>query len=205
MTWSAKQQRLSVIAANRARWNDQQRYMAMRFVGCPVDKAKDRPSVKHPRNDNDHFRLYMALAESHAGMHSVGEFPQPGRGQTWQQVAADRAAPMRRMVEAIAAEAVRRIPDIYSPDFLAGFIDRMTRNDPDEFAGCTGRPTCPAECEEGQLYRVLEGLKAWVGRAMLKRDMRPESFTISEAARRRFFDQASGGGTGATNRKGRAA
>lgn len=194
MTWSATQQRLAVMAARSAGWTEAQRYMAMRYVGCPIG-----PSVKSPGNTNRHFELYMAIAESHARM--IGNTIRAPKGQqSWHAAASSARTRTLHLIDGIAAEAERRLPAVYQPGFLAGFIARMTANDPAEFAGAALRPRTLNDCDDAQLYRIIEGLKAWVSREFLKRDMRPESFTISQRTRDRFFNPSAA----KTDRKGRS-
>lgn len=201
MTWSTTQQRIAVMASRSAGWTDEQRYMAMRYVGCP--SSSGGPSVKSPGNTNRHFELYMAIAESHAKM--IGNTIRPPKGQQSWHAAAGGASSRGRTVHlanGIAAEAERRLPAVYQPGFLGGFITRMTMNDPAEFAGAALRPRTIEDCDDAQAYRIIEGLKAWVSREMLKRDLLHESFAITKSQRDQFFAR---GKHGKTNRKGRAA
>lgn len=176
MAWSDSQLRTFLRAANAAGWNNQQRYVAMKHVGCALT-AEGRPSAKHPRNTQGQFELVMALAESGARAAGNGKvFPRPKNGASWAEVARNATDRMVRLVESIAGEAERRLPEKFSRGFLVGFIDRMTRDDDMTFYAFMRPLRLIRECDEGQTYRVLEGLKAWVGRELRAEGLTPESF-----------------------------
>lgn len=199
MTWSSTQQRMAVMAARSAGWTDEQRYMAMRYVGCPT--ADGSPSVKSPGNTNRHFELYMAIAEGHARM--IGNAVRSPKGQeSWHAAASSSRTRTLHLAKGIAAEAQRRIPEVFAEGFLSGFVKRMTANDPAEFAGAALQPRSIDDCDDAQTYRIIEGLKAWVAREMLKRDLFPESFRITNTQRDQFFARAK---SNKMNRKGRSA
>jgi hypothetical protein len=191
MTWSPSQQKLAVKAASLAGWTDAQRYLAMRHVGCPCAAAgappgrasrPAQPSVKHPGNTQDHYELYMAIAESSAAARgTAAKFPRPAASngaESWTELTQRRTARTIAAIERIAAEAMQRLPDVFRPGFLAGFIQRMTMNDRPELCGGGMVPLSLPDCDEAQLYRIHEGLKAWAGREFLARDQRPGTFTI---------------------------
>lgn len=179
MSWSKSQQIAIHKAAKAAGWNPQQRYIAMRHAGCPNLRdsgSGGRPSVSHPRNSNRHYELVMVLAEAQALTRGLGDdMPRPGRGGFWKDSASDQRWREIEAVRKIAHEAIERMPKTFDPYFLAGFIARMTRHDDKGFASVA----CPkdlTECDEGQIYRIHEGLKAWVGRELADRGMAPRSF-----------------------------
>lgn len=178
MGWSDKQTTLFLRASNMAGWNDQQRYMAMVHVGCPLLASERRPSVKHRGNSQQSFELVMALAESQAEIREVDmrKFPQPSRG-TWRELSQQQQTRMRGLITRIAHEAVTELPEKFLPNFLSGFILRMTQKDSREMAALDHNPSELEFCDEGQLYRILEGLKAWVGREFDRVDRSPRSFT----------------------------
>lgn len=183
MGWSEKQTTVFLRAANMAGWNQQQRYMAMVHVGCPLLASDKRPSVKHRGNSQQSFELVMAFAESQAEIREVDmeKFPQPQRG-TWRKLGQDQHARMRDLITRIAHEAVTELPEKFGPRFLAGFIMRMTQNDSGHMAALYPNPAELEQCDEGQLYRVLEGLKAWVGREFTRVNRTPKSFSSRRAA-----------------------
>jgi hypothetical protein len=162
-----------------AGWTDPQRYIVMRHCGCPLDGKTRKPSVGHARNDDRMFERCMAVAERHAA--GIGRTVDPPRGapggrRTWSDAAARSNARMVEKINAIADELVRRVASKFDPGFLPGYIERMTRHD----AGVTlaPAPRTLEHCDEGQLYRILEGLKAWGGREMLDRGITPTTFII---------------------------
>lgn len=188
MAWSKSQIITIHQAAKAADWNTAQRYIAMKHVGCPLlgktgDKDR-RPSVSHPRNTNTHFDLLMALAESHALMQGRGDMmPRRRAGKKdgrhfWSDAAVDHAHRMRQLAQRIAEEARLRMPTEFGTDFLEGFIVRMTHADDASVTGGAGvaRPRHLLACDEGQCYRIVEGLKAWVGRKLAERGMTPHCF-----------------------------
>lgn len=178
MSWTKRQITRFHIACGLAGWNAQQRYVAMAHVGCPLTHAENRPSVSHIRNSQDSYELVMALAESHAASRGANmrKFPQPAQG-TWREKSAAKAERTMRLIEAIAFEAVTELPEKFLPNFLSGFVQRMTTKDHGEFSSNTSRPESVRDCDEGQLYRILEGLKEWVGREFDRVDRLPSSFS----------------------------
>lgn len=177
MSWTKKQIMRFHIACGLAGWNDQQRYVAMKHVGCPLMHSEKRPSVSHSRNSQWSYDLIMALAESHAASRGadMSRFPQPAHG-TWREISGQKAERMARFVEAIAGEAKEKLPEKFLPNFLGGFVMRMTEKDTGEFSSQTSRPQSLRECDEGQLYRILEGLKAWVAREFHRVGREPSTF-----------------------------
>jgi hypothetical protein len=182
MAWTKPQRGCFMRAAAIAGWADPQRYIVMRHCGCPLDAKTRKPSVSHQRNDDRMFERCMAVAERHAaGNGAAIDPPRGGNGRTWSDCAARSNARMVEKIEAIADELVRRVASKFEPGFLAGYIERMTRHD----AGVTLAPPPRSldACDEGQLYRILEGLKAWGGREMLDRGITPTTFIIPANAR----------------------
>jgi hypothetical protein len=175
MAWTKPQRNCFMRACAIAAFTDEQRYIVMRHCGCPLDAKTKRPSIAHHGNDHRAFERCMAVAERHAAGRCA--FVDPPRGQSsWSDSALKHNARTVRAIANVAAELERRIASKFSPGFLFGFIERQTFND----GAVTLRPTPKtlSECDEGQLYRIFEGLKAWGGREMIDRGLRPESFVI---------------------------
>lgn len=181
MAWTDKQRTLFMIAARAAGWNTDQRYIAMRHCGCPLTAGA--PSVNHPRNDHTAFERCMALAESCAGQR--GERIQPPRGKrSWREAEASQGDRLRRLAMAIVTEAVDLLPTHFDARLLDHTIQHICGRD----AVWTVRSDGPIRLESldaGQLYRVVEGLKARIGRMLLERGITPRSFTVPASARRR--------------------
>lgn len=176
MAWTKNQQIAAVIAARLAGWPDERRYIAMHHVGCPLDPRTKRPSVHHPHNDHRAFERLMALAESCALSRGEGDnFPRPQSGGFWRDAAASTTDRVVRLIKQIEAEALERCPEKFAPGFMAAFILRQCGRDQFLQHGID-MPGTLADLDDGQAYRVLEGLKHWVGHYMHGRGMLPKSF-----------------------------
>ncbi|MFM9959222.1 MAG: hypothetical protein ACKVZJ_14250 [Phycisphaerales bacterium] len=199
MTWTTPQRKLVLVAANKAGWNDQQRYLAMRACGCPLKAGK--PSVTHEGNGRDHLVAVMALAESCAAQRGVTDFPRPGRSEvgstarrphvTWRDAALDAGQYLRDKARKIWAEAKERAPGLLRADAsLEAFALRQCARDHEPEGGAPELYAFPVESfdelDTGQLIRVIEGLRAWLGRAFFRSGLTPRTFTIPRHA----IDQA---------------
>lgn len=192
MPWTSKQQTMALMASNAAQWTDTQRHIAMVHVGCPLrdegfGKGKNgrRPSIKNPMNSQREFELFMALAESAArALHRGDMMPRPHRStgkDSWSDVVRDIAAPMRRKIEALWTEAQERLPTKFRPgEPLDAFVQRQTMRDDTRF-GAGHTPRTLLECDESQLYRILEGLKPWITREFRAHGMVPWSIQSSSS------------------------
>lgn len=197
--WSKSQQILIHQAAKAAGWNAEMRYVAMLHAGCPKHPKHGRPSANHPGNSNDAFERVMELAEAMAAGSSEGSKVSPPRNYPSWSHAARRSLDRRRdLARQIAAEAVKRLPEVFAefPDgeqlaeapardsLLRFAVRHVTKGDSIDL--CPIKPESLDQCDTGQLYRVIEMLKAWVGRELLKRGYTPESFEIPASVRRRL-------------------
>lgn len=183
--WTPTQRKCFVIASTKAGWNDDQRYMAMRYAGCPLDKSTKRPSVKHPGNRDAQFEALMALAESAAI--ARGERVHPPRGKrSWSEASARGRERLAGLACAIAEEARLRMPAQFDAGLLPWMVERITRSDlPDLQGGFGAGPTDDLRrCDAHQVHRVVEGLRAYVGRYFHRAGIVPNSFTIPPAAKR---------------------
>jgi len=180
MAWSPKQQILALKASSAAGWDSTQRYLVMRYVGCPVPKGADNPSIKAPGNTNSSFELYMAQAESFAAQRGTSAkmpLPSPSSGASWREVTGRRFSREARLIVSIATEAAERLPAKFDAGFLAGFVARMTGGDSPDLSGRFTPARSPEDLDEAQIYRVIEGLKAWVLREFKAAGLMPRSFT----------------------------
>lgn len=187
MTWSMPQRTLFLRACSAAGWNDEQRYVAMRHAGCPLRDG--RPTLKHAGNGQAAFEAVMALAEAQAAMEGRS-VPSPRGGGTWR----DRSATSRRGLEGkarqIAAEAIRRAPGKFDDGLLDYAVRHVTGGDSADLP-VLARPATLAECDEGQMLRVVEALRAMVGRVFGECGLVPQSFETPPSARRRVGRSAS--------------
>lgn len=193
MAWTPKQRTTFLAAVRAAGWNDDQRYIAMRHCGCPLKAGT--PSVTHPRNDNAAFERCMALAESCAGQR--GERIAPPRGKrSWREAERAQGDRLRDLARRIAAEARRSLPQVFPASTLAGTIrhvcgedDRAMVDRIQDFRDDDGENLL-FTLDPGQLYRVVESLKAHVGRVFLEHGITPASFTVPASAKRRALARA---------------
>ena len=183
MPWTEKQQRCAIAAASKAGWNDMQRYTAMLHCGCPKS-ASGQVSLKNKANPHDAFEQYMALAESAAD--GRGETIYPPKGQpSWQAVADGRRTRTIRLIRSIWTEAREALNKNLDSDGLDGFVLRMTQRD-ESPCGVPLTHHRLDDCDGGQLYRILEGLKGWFGREYAERGIEPETFTLHFRDRKRL-------------------
>lgn len=204
MTWSQKQRLLFLKASGLAGWNDQQRYLAMRAVGCPCVATtipgfdaraglQSRPSIKAPGNTHEMFAAVMSLAESSARTRGamMSRFPRPASGRvdsgqpTWRDAAMDTASRLIHKAREIWREAQERMPGKFfgGDEALDAFARRVTAADasqfPDHFMAA---PQDLDGCDAAQACRVVEGLRAWVGRDFYAAGINPRSFVIPHNA-----------------------
>ena len=183
MGWTERQQRCAIAAASRAGWNDMQRYTAMLHCGCPKC-PKGQVSLKNKANPHAAFEQYMALAESSAAQ--IGERIYPPKGfSSWAQVVDASRTRVIHLINEICEEGRLVLNKHLGDGGLDGFAQRMTRRDQ---SPC-GMPLAKerlVDCDGGQLYRIVEGLKGWLGREFVDRGIEPASFTLHWHARKRL-------------------
>lgn len=186
--WSHAQRNLLLKAVNLAGWTDQLRYVAMRACGCPlVGSSPSRPSVKATANTHEQFAAVMMLAESAAKTRGKGaSFPKPGGdADTWTEASLDTSSRVRDLIRRIWAEAHAKMPAKFpgTEAALTGFVERQTKGDAEDYKGFFEfAPANLDECDLAQCTRVLEGLKAWVGREFYRCGIRPQTFYIPPSA-----------------------
>jgi hypothetical protein len=193
MIWSQKQRMLFLKSSNLAKWSPAMRYIAMHHAGCPTDRMLKRCSVKHKGNTNQHFARAMELAEAQA----IETVPPPRDYHSWADAARRDLDKRRDFARQIVAEAVTRMPNRFAttPEgepverveaierMLTAAVQHVTAGDSIELTPI--KPLSLDECDTGQLYRVIESLKAWLGREFLKAGLCPESFEPPASAKRR--------------------
>lgn len=183
MAWSKSQCIFIHRATKAAGWNADQRYIAMRHAGCPcVSKGANgtmRPSVNTMGNTQHQFELVMSIAEGHWRMNGTpGEFPASRSGESWERLASRNNSQTLYKVREIWAEARERLPETFAPHGLDGFVQRMTKNHDDLLAFQAKPMTIDDVRDPATLYRIVEGLKGWVGREFCTRGMKPRSFAL---------------------------
>ena len=182
MTWSQRQQVMVHKATTAAGWNAPQRYMAMTRAGCLKHARTGRPSVKHPRNTNTQFELFMDLAEACAAKHGR-RVPKPRDHPSWRHVCIKKHYDgWFAKAKAIAREGQDRMPATFNDGLIQYAIDHTS---PKDDIDLYGTPQGLTECTTDQLYRVVELLKAMVGRKFIQAGLTPRSFEIPAEARRR--------------------
>jgi hypothetical protein len=179
--WSDSQRTTFLRACSAAGWNDQQRYMAMRHCGCPLQG--DRPSVKSPRNTNGHFEQLMALAEAQAKLRGRDVRP-PREHRSWREAAENGRLRLVELARSIIAEGVIRVPDVFNDGLERYIIAHTTADDLGNMAGIPN-PLSLDECDGGQLHRVVEALRAYVGRELDARGLQPRNFVLPPSVIRR--------------------
>ena len=195
--WSPKQQLLFLKASNIAGWNDQQRYVAMRACGCPLVKGTvgrgqateagvTRPSIKAPGNTHESFAAVMVLAEASAEQRGRGAaFPRPSNADSWLDSSRDTSKRVRDLVRRVWAEACERMPGRFfgGEAALDAFVKGQLARDPAEFPEHFDHaPEAIDECDLAQAARILESLKAWVGREFYRAGITPRTFYIPSSA-----------------------
>lgn len=181
--WTDAQKRCAITASGKAGFNDQQRYMAMLHAGCPKS-ASGQVSMSNPKNPHAAFEQFMAIAESAAAQRGQHIYPPKGK-RSWAEVADSNRSRQIKLIESIWDEARHHLGAKFHADGLDGFVQRMTSKDTTAF----GNPLPPRtleQCDAAQVYRILEGLKGWVGREFSERGIEPGSFTLHWHDRKRL-------------------
>jgi len=190
--WSPAQIKLAGMGSSAAKWNDAQRYIALRNCGCPKMEIDGelRVSARNTKNSQRSFEQYMALAEMSAN--ALGNrMPKPSMGtghRSWAEVCAAECDRSIALIFKIASEACARVPGKFhdASGLVAGLVRRITEND-----GTDGDTRCVYftgvieeihACSPDQVRRVLEALRAWVGRVMHECGVRPISFDAPRSA-----------------------
>jgi hypothetical protein len=181
--WTERQRKCAISAASKAGWNDQQRYIAMRHAGCKPS-ATGQISLANPSNPHGAFEQYMAIAESAAAERGEHIYPPTGK-PSWNAVASGQRTRTIRLIESIYAEAQSKLSRKFHEGGLPGFVSRMTRNDT-SVCGVKLWTNELEHCDSAQLYRILEGLKAWVAREMIEHGLAPSSFKLTQYQEKRL-------------------
>lgn len=180
--WSDKQRVLFFRACAAAGITEAQRYIVMRHCGCPLDGKTKRPSVKHPRNTNAMFEQCMAVAEAQAGMRHQ-TVPRPREFRSWREAAESGRQRLITKARGIVAEAIAKMPGKFDAGLEQHICEHTTDDDDGSLAAL--QPRTFEEADGGQLLRIIEALRAWIGREFTSAGIEPSTFTVPPEARRR--------------------
>ncbi|MAO24533.1 MAG: hypothetical protein CMJ25_27625 [Phycisphaerae bacterium] len=184
--WTHRQRQCVIMACSAAGWNAQQRYMVMLHCGCPLDPKTQRPSIKHPRNTSEQMGLIMSFAEPVARDRGKPLRP-PKAHRSWESAVADKAQRQRHKAREIIDEAVAEIPSKFNSGLERYVVEHVY--DCDQGKSGAGfmehQPESIEQCDAPTVYRVIECLRAFVGREFAARGIEPRSFTIPRTARQR--------------------
>lgn len=183
MAWTDGQRKTFLAACSAAAISESQRYLVMRHAGCCVRSGAGRPSVTHARNTTPMFEAAMSIIEGFALGQGRALRP-PRHASSWRDAANRGRDRSVVLAQSIAAEGIQRVPGRFRDGLLAYAIAHVTAGDEPQVASIP-RPRSLDECDAAQLYRVIECLKAMVGRELLRRGLQPRTFTAPAEARRR--------------------
>lgn len=193
--WSQAQRTTFLRACSAAGFNDAQRYIVMRHCGCPNQAAKQgggrdqggglsspRPSIKHPRNTNAMFAAAMAIAEAQARQRGREVRP-PREFTSWREAALSSRQQLVNKARCIIAEARERMPAWFDEGLERYIVEHTTAGDDGELVMVA--PKSLDEVDGGQAHRIVEALRAFVGRKFAEAGITPRTFDIPPAAQRR--------------------
>lgn len=183
MTWSKCQRTTFVAAASKAGWTDDQRYMVMRYAGCPSDLAKGRPTVSAQGNTSRHFRECMAIAESACAQAGVRLRP-PREYPSWNDACDSTRHEEVAFIRRVAAEAVRRLPIHYDEGLIRWAVGHVASENSNPLLPGI-KPETLEQCDGPTVHRVAECLRAFVGRKFLECGLEPQTFEVPRSARAR--------------------
>lgn len=177
--WSMKQRIMFLRACNAADWDCAHRYMVMNHCGCPLDKTTKMPSVKHPWNTNKDLELVMSFAEPVARSNGQPIRP-PSQYKSWQAAVEDKAGRIRNQAHRIVDEALRSAPAHFDPGLAAYAVRHVCDHNKAGFMDV--HPETIDQCDAPTLIRVVECLRAFVGRRFAELNIEPTSFRIPRSA-----------------------
>ncbi|MGV6813701.1 MAG: hypothetical protein ACWA5W_01685 [Phycisphaerales bacterium] len=177
--WSPRQRSMFFRACNAARYDDAHRYILMHHCGCPLDPISKRPSVKHPRNTSHQLELFMSFAEPVARHYGKPISP-PKHYGSWEAAVQDKAGRARHKARKIIAEAIERAPGIFDAGLESFVVDHVCQHDPSGFMSV--HPESIDQCDAPTVYRVIECLRAFVGRRFAEIGIEPRSFRPPKSA-----------------------
>jgi hypothetical protein len=183
MTWSKAQRTTFLAAATKAGWTADQRYMVMRYAGCPSDVVIKRPTVSAVGNSGRHFRECMAIAESACAQAGVKLRP-PAEHPSWNDACFSTRHEEEQFIRRVADEAVRRLPVHYNESLIRWAVGHVASENSNPLLPGV-KPETLEQCDGPTVHRVAECLRAFVGRKFLECGLEPQSFEVPASARRR--------------------
>lgn len=180
--WSTKQRVMFLRACNAAGWDSTYRYIVMHHCGCPLDVESKRPSVKHPGNTNRQLELVMSFAEPVARDRGKPIRP-PSKHKSWETAAFDQCSRLKLLATRIVDEACRKAPAHFDQGLLEYAIKHVCSHDRAGFMEV--HPETLDQCDAPTLIRVVECLRAFVGRRFLELNINADSFKIPLSAQER--------------------
>lgn len=195
MSWTRAQQIRFLSATNAAGCNSEQRYMIMRYAGCReipprpgANHEQARPSVTSNFNNSRQFRHCMAIIEAMCKSQQVPIEP-PRNHKTWHDLAHSSISREQELARDIVAEAARRLPAKFDSGLMGYAIDHVTKKITHPIFPDI-KPETIEQCDGPTTHRVVELLRALVGREFQARGIRPSCFTIPTRAVLRGDNQA---------------
>lgn len=186
MSWSPKQQKLIILAARFAGWNILQRYVVMKHCGCPINRETGYPSVKHERNTNQQFKMFMSFAEPVAKENGKPLYAPKNYG-SWEAAMKDDCQRLRDRAHRIMLEAIEQVPSMYDDGLEQYVVKHVYKQDQSDTGAqfLEYEPECFLHCDAPTLVRCIECMRAFVGREFARRGITPRSFDIPRKARER--------------------
>lgn len=180
--WSNKQRIMFFRACKAADWDNAHRYIVMHHCGCPLDSVTKRPSVKHQHNTNKQLEMVMSFAEPVA--RSLGSpIRPPSKHKSWEAAVNDDASRLRNQAHRIVEEATRKAPAVFDSGLAAYGVRHVCLHDQAGFMEV--HPESIDQCDAPTLIRVIECLRAFVGRRFSEMGINANSFTIPKSAQAR--------------------
>lgn len=107
----------------------------------------------------------------------------PSRYKSWQDAVEDRASRTRRLAYAIVKEACKRAPAQFNDGLEPWVVDHVCGSSKSGFMDVA--PESFDQCDGPTIYRVVECLKAYIGRRFTELGIKPNSFIVPRSARER--------------------
>ena len=157
--WSAQQIKTAHIAKSQLGMHDPQYKLTLVNV-AGIRPHQGKVSSKNPSASTAGFCRFMAFCEQ------SGFIDKNHPAGYWVQSAADQCSGLMRKIQTVHGVGVSS--GIWQADSLPAFIQRQTQS---RLQGPTDQLT---ECNAIDLFKIVEGLKAWLFREAKTRGLRVE-------------------------------